>query len=397
MATPRVVLATATAAQSAVSLTGFGLPSIGPELQDEFGIGLGVLGAVLTANLLGAGLFLIAAGIAVDRFGSRRLTAAGTALGTAALLAAAFAPTAGILIAALFLTGVGSAVVPIAGMGAVFRAYPMSRRAWALGVRQMGVPLGGVTAALILPPLAHAGDARLALLFAAAALATFGTAFAVSGDRAHGAAGARLRPAVGRILRLPGMGRLLVVAAFYIVVLQSALAYVVPAARDAGLSAFAAGATFFVLQVTAGAARIAWGRIADAGGGARRMRSLAETGGLAALGALAFALALHGGAAAVIPATILFSFGALGWNALVYVSAGERAPLELAAQAVSVAATLIFVLSAFSTPAMGVLAEQVGWNAFWAVCAALSVCGAAVAASLRGQRGQTETRPYVVD
>jgi MFS family permease len=380
-----------------VSLVAFGLPSIGPELQDEFGIGLGVLGVVLTANLLGSGLFLIAVGVAVDRFGARALTAAGTALGAAALLAAAFAPTTGVLIAALFLSGVGSAVVPIAGIGAVFRAFPMSRRAWALGVRQMGVPLGGVTAAVILPPLAHAGGARLALLASAVALAVLGTAFAVAGDEAPAVPGARLRPAVGRILRLPGMGRLLLVAAFYIVVLQSALAYVVPAARDAGLSAFAAGATFFVLQITAGAARIAWGRIADAGGGARRTRSLAEAGGLAALGALFFAAALHIGAAAVIPATILFSFGALGWNALVYVSAGERAPLELAAQAVSVAATLIFVLSAASTPPMGALAEHVGWDALWGVCAGLSVCGAVVAATLRPGRARAEARSYVVE
>jgi MFS family permease len=382
MAAPRVVLATATAAQSAVSLVAFGLPSIGPELQEEYGIGLGVLGAVLTANLLGAGLFLIAAGVAVDRFGSRRLTFAGTALGAAGLLAAAFASSTEALIASLFVSGVGSSIIPIAGISAVFRAFPMSRRAWALGVRQMGVPLGGVTAAVVLPPLAHAGGVRLPLLAACGALAVFGTAFAFAGSEIPSAA-ARMRPAVGRILRLPGMARLLLVAAFYIVVLQAALVYVVPAARDAGLSSLAASATFVALQITAAVARIVWGRIADAGGGARRARSLAEAGWVAAAGALAFAAALHGGPAVVLAATVLFAFGALGWNALVYVSAGERAPLELAAQAVSVAGTLIFVLSALSTPPMGALAERIGWNAFWIVCAALAACGALVAGTLR--------------
>ena len=107
------------------------------------------------------------------------------------------------------------------------------------------------------------------------------------------------------------------------------------------------------------------------------MRTLVEAGLVAAAGASLFTLALHGGAAAVIPAMILFAFGALGWNALVYVSAGEKAPPELAAQAVGVAATLIFVVSASSTPPMGALAEDVGWDAFWLVCAALCGIGAA--------------------
>jgi MFS family permease len=382
-ASPRVVLWAATAAQASVSLVAFGLPSIGPELREEFGIGLTVLGAVLTVNLLGSGLFLVGAGVAVDRYGARVMTLLGTALGSAGLVAAAFAPSAAVLLPMLFLSGVGSAIVPIAGMGAIFHTFVVERRAWALGVRQMGVPLGGVTAAVVLPALAHAGGARLALLVSAAAMGALGVAFAALAGEGPAHAGARPRPQVGRILRLPGMRRLLLVATFYIVVLQSVLAYAVPSARDAGLSAFAAGAAFFVLQVTAGVARIVWGRVADAGGGSRRVRTLVEAGWVAAAGAALFAVALHAGAAAVIPAVVVFAFGALGWNALVYVSAGERAPLELAAQAVSVAATLVFVMSALSTPPMGALAEHAGWDAFWAVCAALSVCGALVAATLR--------------
>jgi MFS family permease len=385
MASPRVVLGTATGAQAAVSLVSFGLPAIGPELREEFGIGLTVLGAVLTANLLGSGLFLIVAGVAVDRYGARPMTLLGTALGAAGLLAAAFAPSVPVLLATLFVSGVGSAIVPIAGMGAIFHAFAVNRRAWALGVRQMGVPLGGVAAAVILPALAHTGGSRLALLFSAAAVGVLGTAFAVLVGGRPAQAPPRPKAELGRILRLPGMGRLLLVAACYIVVLQSALAYAVPAARDAGLSAFAAGAVFFAIQITAGVARVAWGRVADAGGGSRRARTLIEVGWLAAAGAVLFAVALHGGAAAAIPAAIVFAFGALGWNALVYVSAGEKAPLELAAQAVSVAATVIFVLSAVTAPPMGALADHVGWDVFWIVCAALSACGALVATTLRAR------------
>jgi MFS family permease len=375
------VLTGAVAAQAAVSLGAFGLPAIGPEIQSEYDLSLAALGAALTANLLGSGAFLIPAGIVVDRYGSRMPLVAGTLLGSAGLAAAAFAPSFPVLLVSLFVSGVGSAIVPTAGFGALFRAYGPERRAWALGIRQMAVPLGGMIAAVILPLLAPGDSVRLALLVCSGAVLVFGAAFAMV---AEGSPPTHERPRieVHRLVRAPGMLKLLVVAAFYIVVLQAVLVFTVPAVRDAGFSAFVAGATFFVLNVTAGVARVVFGRIADVGGGARRVRTIVEAGVLAAAGAAVFALALHAGTALVVCAMIVFAFGALGWNGLVYVSAGEKAPPALAAQAVAIAATLIFVLSSVCTPPMGALAERVGWNAFWLVCAGLSAAGALVALTL---------------
>jgi hypothetical protein len=63
----------------------------------------------------------------------------------------------------------------------------------------------------------------------------------------------------------------------------------------------------------------------------------------------------------------------------VYVSAGERTPPEFAGRSVAFAATLVFVLSAVSTPAMGALADAVGWDAFWLATALVSVSGALLA------------------
>lgn len=100
------------------------------------------------------------------------------------------------------------------------------------------------------------------------------------------------------------------------------------------------------------------------------------------IGALLFTAALHGGAAVALPAAIVFGFGALGWNGLVYVSAGERAPPELAARSVAVAATVVFGLSALSTPLLGALAAHAGWDAFWLTTAGLALAGAATAATL---------------
>jgi MFS family permease len=378
---PRVVLIVASVAQAAVSFASFGLPSIGPELREEFGLGLAGLGAVLTASLFGSGLALIAAGVAVDRVGARVAMLAGTALATCGLVAAATAGSTPVLFAGLVVSGLGSSVVPIAGTGALFRVYPPTRRGWALGVRQTAVPLGGSIAALAMPGLARLGGVELALGVAAGAVAVTGTAFALLPDEGRSGVVGVERP-FRSIWRARGMQRLLVVAAFYIVVLQAVLSYTVPAARAAGLSAFAAGATYFAVNITAMVSRITWGRIADRQQGGRRTRTLVETGVVAAGGALLFTFALHAGPVATMAAAVVFGFGALGWNALVYVSAGERAVPGLAGRSVAVAATVVFLVSAICTPPLGALAASAGWDVFWVTTAALAGIGALVAATL---------------
>jgi MFS family permease len=379
------VLASASAAQAAVSFVNFGLPSIGPDLRRHFGLTLPELGAELTAALFGSGLALIAAGIAVDRLGARRATFAGTVLAAAGLAGAAAAPSKGLLFVTLAASGVGSSVVPIAGAGALFRVYPAAQRGWALGVRQTAVPLGGTIAAGAMPGLVRLGGVELAFAVAAGAVAVTGTLFALIPEEEGGAIRPRVERAYRSVLRAPGMLRLLLVAGLYIIVLQAILSYTVPAARAAGLSAFWAGFTYFAVNVTAMVARLVWGRIADRQEGSRRVRTLVETGIVGAVGGLVFTLALHAGAALVVPAAVLFGFGALGWNALVYVTAGERTPPELAGRSVATAATVVFLVSAACTPPLGALADHAGWDAFWITTAVLAALGALTAAGLGGR------------
>ena len=384
MTSPRWVLATATAAQVAVSLVVFALPVIGPELAAEFGLSLAALGLVLSANVLGQGIMLIAAGHAVERHGGRPTTLVGTGLATAGLVGAAFAPSTATLVALLFVSGLGSATVPIAGMGSVFRVFGASGRAQALGVRQLGVPVAGMVGAFLMPALEAAGGVRAALLFSAGAVAIFGTTFALTGaSLSPGVRRTELRPrAFKRVLQAPSMLRLLLVAFIYIIVLQSALTYLVPSVRDQGLSTLWASAVFFAMQATAGASRIVWGRIADMGGGARRIRALVEVGWASAVGAAVFALLLGTGAAGILIGTIAFAVGTMGWNALIYASAGERGPRDVPAQSVAVAATVVFSVAAISSPLMGALADRIGWTPFWLICAGIMLIGSLVAATI---------------
>jgi MFS family permease len=377
----RVVLVAASAAQAAVAFVSFGLPAIGPQLSDAYGLSLAELGAVLTASLLGAGLALIPAGAIVERLGPHAAILGGTAVASGGLVAAALTSSTGPLLVWLFVSGAGSAVVPVAGAGILIRVYPVERRATALGVRQTAVPFGGMVAAVALPLLEATGGVQLALLVGAGMVGITGVAFAIV---AGVDAPPRLRVprALRSILAVPGMPRLLVVGALYAVVLQALLTYSVPAARAAGLSALSASAAYLAVTVTALVGRVIWGGTADRAGGTRRVRTLVETGAVAAVGAVLFGLALHTGAVAVVAAAVVFGFGALGWNAILYVSAGERAPAGLAGRSFAVAATVVFILGALCTPLLGALAEWIGWDGFWVATAVLAAAGAAIAARL---------------
>jgi MFS family permease len=379
------VLAGASVAQAAVSLVNFGLPAIGPELLTDYDLTLFELGAVLSAGLLGAGVALIGAGVLVDRIGARRSMLAGTALGTVGLALAAAAGSKHLLFWALVVFGVGSAVVPIAGTGALFRAYPPARRGWAIGVRQTAVPVGGAIAAVAYPALYALGGTGLTLALSAAAVAVSGLWFALGLPAEEPHVVRRRGRALGEILRAPGLTTLLAVAACYIVVLQALLAYLVPAVRESGHSELTATVAYFGVNVAAIVARIVWGSVADRGGGARRVRTLVEVGIVAAIGALVFALALHGGAFAVVLAAMVFGLGALGWNALIYVSAGERVDPSLAGRSVAVAATVVFVLSGVATPLLGALVDALGWDVLWVATGVTAGAGAYLAHRLPPQ------------
>src|SRR3954452_9256476 len=84
-------------------------------------------------NLTFAVLLMTAAALG-DRFGRRRLLAAGLLLFVAASAACALAPGTGWLIAARALQGVGAAFVMPLSLALLSAAFPPERRPWAMGI-----------------------------------------------------------------------------------------------------------------------------------------------------------------------------------------------------------------------------------------------------------------------
>jgi MFS family permease len=375
---PRRLLVLALACQASISIVQWGLGVIAPDLQERYGLTAASLGALVNATALGNAVALIAAGALVDRSGPRRpLLFAGSTCGLLLVAGALLTNPAGLGIA-LFASGVAGAVVAVAATVSVFHGFPPERRGFALGMRQMSVALGGLLAALLLPLAVHLSGVSLALGMSGVLTAATAIVFAL--DLPHGPLvppDARRRiVAPFAVLAEPGMGRLLVISLLYICALDTVLTFSVPALRDGGASAGAGSLLFALVSIGAMVARVGWGRLADAGGGRRRVATLRDVGILACAAAVLTWVVWPHGTAIRIAALVVLSFGALGFNGVLYLIAGEIAGAARAGQAVALVSTALFGGAALAAIPLGALADAEGYRSLWlatAVAAGLGV------------------------
>src|SRR2546428_93388 len=159
----RAVLATASGTHSVHAGFSDILYVLLPVWAQEFGLSLAQVGLIRTAYTAAMASFQIPAGLLAERWGERRLLAAGTALTAGGFIAAgAWAGGFASLLGLLLIAGLGAGVQHPLSSSLVSQAYETRARRAALGAlhfsRDLGQGLrgGGVGAAL---PLLFAGGA----------------------------------------------------------------------------------------------------------------------------------------------------------------------------------------------------------------------------------------------
>lgn len=98
-----------------------------PDIQRDLGFSQSSLAWIPDAYMIAFGSFLLLGGRLGDLFGRARVFLAGIALFTAASLACGFAPTAGTLIAARFVQGLGAAIAASAILALIVVEFPDAR------------------------------------------------------------------------------------------------------------------------------------------------------------------------------------------------------------------------------------------------------------------------------
>jgi EmrB/QacA subfamily drug resistance transporter len=125
-----------------------------PTLQEEFASSASQLQWMVDAYIIVFAGLLLTLGALGDRFGRARALQAGLVIFAAASFWAAFAPSAGHLIAARAVMGVGGAFIMPATLSIIIHVFPVEERGRAIsiwaGVAGLGIGLGPLTGGLLL-------------------------------------------------------------------------------------------------------------------------------------------------------------------------------------------------------------------------------------------------------
>ncbi|SDF77234.1 drug resistance transporter, EmrB/QacA subfamily [Lentzea fradiae] len=138
----RAVLVAISVALMAVISSVTGLNVAQPDLAAEFGVPPGTVLWIINAYVLALSALLLPLGAAGDRWGRKPALLAGLVVFGVANVAAAFAGSAGLLLAARVLSGVGAATIMPVTLAVITSSFPERERGRAIGV-WTGVAGGG--------------------------------------------------------------------------------------------------------------------------------------------------------------------------------------------------------------------------------------------------------------
>jgi len=128
------ILLVASLASFLVPYTGSSITVALPAMAAQFNADAVTLGWITSAYIVSAALFIVPFGRLADIYGRKKIFLLGVLIFSIASLASAFAPTAGILIAARFIQGIGGAMLFATSVAIVTQVYGPGERGWALGI-----------------------------------------------------------------------------------------------------------------------------------------------------------------------------------------------------------------------------------------------------------------------
>ena len=342
MKTPSVpaVVGATLAAQTIISMAALTLPVLAPALAQVLDVDASTIGYQVSMVYAGAMTSAAVGGEVVARLGACRATQCALGLVGVAMLFAMVSHLAA-LAAASILLGFGYGASNPAGAHLLTRFTPASSRNLIFSLKQTGVPLGGMAAALVAPSIAHEFGWRAALgvvaVLAMAMLMLLQPVRArwdddhdgskrpkspqVLPDRRRGALGGITFVWARRDLRYLSL-MALCFAGVQLCLMTFAVTFLV---KEAHYTLVKAGVLLSAVQFAGAAGRIGWGWIAD------RLRASRATlvvlGGLMLLATLAMTQ-VDERWPTIATAVVFVAMGvtAIGWNGVFLAEVARLAP-----------------------------------------------------------------------
>lgn len=368
---PAASLAITLAIQVLASAAVIAPTAVAPVITAQMGLPAAAVGLYVALVYLGAMLASVLGSHLVTHHGAIRTSQYSLALCVVGLgLIATGSLWAAVLGA--FVLGLGYGPITPASSQILARTTPAHRMGLVFSVKQTGVPLGGVIAGLVVPPLALAAGWSTALLAlaAAGALCTWiAQALRASLDvdlsTAPGRSGfGALALPVRMVWTQPALRTLALCSLVFSCVQVCLTAYLVSWLTAQLLwTLVAAGVALSVAQTAGVVGRILWGAVADRGPGARRML-MALCVLMMATGAALPLLGPHSPRVVVLALLALYGGTAIGWNGVYLAAVARLAPPGQAGTATGGVLAFTYLGVVAGPPLFGVIAATgagFGW------------------------------------
>lgn len=362
-----IILLLATSVQIGVSVLQQAPAALGPVLSRVLDLSNAQIGLLSSAIWSGMLVTMLPMGIMIDRRGEKVVILVGVAV-MIAMVIVATQVTAFLWLFLLLLTAsFGAASSAPGGAKAIAVWFPRSQRGSAMGIRQTGVSVGGLVAALVLPPVAVSFGWAVALQLAVSVTLVTLICFAclykeLPPDKPRDQS-AETNPTKVRLGSLLKSRSFLAPTAYAFVFMgvqgSSASFLTLHLHEELRLPIVVAGAFLAVFQVGGMVGRLGWGMISDWVG--RRAPIMILLGVIAAVSCLALALA--GSKLELKTAGILaFIIGcsAMGWNGLYLTALAESTSLRNAGTTVGASLTLAFLGMFLVPPLFGLIGDMTG-------------------------------------
>jgi MFS family permease len=345
----------------------YGINTLAPFYKDELGLSHAQVGLFFSAFYLAMAGFSFGAGWLADRLGVRQTTLQGHLSLGACTVAAALAPSFSWAFACFFLAGLGYSFLNPASSKGVMAWFHRDERATAMGIKQTGVPTGGVLTAMLAPQLVLIVGWRgaLAALGVINFLFGFFYVFFWRDPPDEGAiALAQPSPVVekSRALKFWSFIPISCGTAIYLVGQLSLITYVPLYLKDAmGFSPYWASQALALTQGGAMIGRVGWGMASDRLFGGRRKIVLILIGFLSAvLIALLSFMTEQSSLYMLLPILFLAGICLVGYQGVSYALIGELAGKAKTGAALGMMITVNATAATLGTPFFGYIVDRTG-------------------------------------
>ncbi|MDX5361570.1 MAG: MFS transporter, partial [Alphaproteobacteria bacterium] len=314
-----LTLAAVTGVQAFATLAVLALATVAPIAADSFPVGAEMVGYQVSLIYVAAALMSAVAGTIVRRWGPGAASIFALALSAAGILGIA-SGSLFVVVAASLLLGVGYGLTNPSSSSILQRVTPPARRNLVFSLKQTGVPLGGILAGLMLPPLTEAIGWQAAFAVAAALIVALMVLLLplrpqwdVEREPSHPFRGTMLN-GLALVWRQPELRALSFMGFCFATTQLCLMAFTVTMlVQDLGWSLVVAGGVISLVQACGAGGRVIWGMLAD------RLRFgipvLILIGLLSAAACLVTAfLSPDWPPAAVVAVLCIFGASSIGWN-----------------------------------------------------------------------------------